>query len=61
MKKKLSKRELELWEICVILERNKSRDICQNEYFLCLQGIRMRRSTKEEQKTDQTKNLRVLL
>ena len=26
--------------------------MCQNSYFLCLQGIRKRRSTKDEQKTD---------
>ena len=24
--------------------------MCQNSYFLCLQGIRMHRSTREEQK-----------
>ena len=38
--------------ICVILGRKKSRNMCQNALFPCLQGIRMRRSTKEEQKTD---------
>jgi len=26
--------------------------MCQSAYILCLQGIRMCRSTKEEQKTD---------
>ena len=40
-------------KICGILGRNKSRSMCQNAYLLCLQGIyRMRRSTKEEKKTD---------
>ena len=49
---KLPKRDMQLWEICGILGRNKSRNMCQNAYLLCLQEIRMRRSTKEEQKTD---------
>ena len=34
------------------LGRKKSRNVCQNAYFPCLQGIRMGRSTREEQKTD---------
>ena len=38
--------------ICVILGRKKSRNMCQKAFFPCLQGIRMRRSTSEEQKTD---------
>ena len=38
--------------ICVILERKKIRIMCQNAFFPCLQGIRMHRSKREEQKTD---------
>ena len=38
--------------ICVILERKKIRNMCQNAFSPCLQGIRMRRSEREEQKTD---------
>ena len=38
--------------ICVILERKKSRNMCQKVFFSCLQGIRMRRSKREEQKTN---------
>ena len=30
----------------------KSRNMCKNVFFPCLQGIRMQRSTREEQKTD---------
>ena len=38
--------------ICVILGRIKGRDMCQNAFSSCLQGVRMRRSKREEQKTD---------
>ena len=38
--------------ICVILGRIKGRDMCQNAFSSCLQGVKMRRSKREEQKTD---------
>ena len=52
MKKKIAKKRAAALGNITILGRNKSRNMCQNVYLLCLQGIRMRRSTKEEQKTD---------
>ena len=52
MKKKITKKRAAALGNITILGRNKSRNMCQNVYLLCLQGIRMRRSTKEEQKTD---------
>ena len=38
--------------ICAILGRKKSRNMCQNAFFPCLQGIRILGSKREEQKTD---------
>jgi len=52
MKKKIAKKRAAALGNITILGRNKSRNMCQNVYLLYLQGIRMRRSTKEEQKTD---------
>ena len=34
--------------ICIILGRKKIRNMCQNAFLPCLQGIRMRRSKREE-------------
>ena len=36
---------------CVILGRKKIRNMFQNAFFPCLQGIRISRSKREEQKT----------
>ena len=38
--------------IYVLLGRKKIRYKCQNAFSPCRQGIRMRRSKREEQKTD---------
>ena len=32
--------------ICVILGRKKGRDMCQNAFSSCLQGVRIRRSKR---------------
>ena len=39
-------RELQLWAICVILGRKKSRNMCQNAFFPCLQEITIHRGTE---------------
>ena len=53
MKKKIDKKRASaLCEICGILGRNKFRNMSQNAFFPCLQEIKMRRSKREEQKTD---------
>ena len=51
MKKKIAKKRAAALGNITILGRNKSRNMCQNVYLLCLQGIRMRRFKREEQKT----------
>ena len=38
--------------VCLILGRKKIRYMSQNAFFPCLQGIGMRRSKREDQKTD---------
>ena len=38
--------------MCRYLMKKKQTEICVNFVFTCLQGIRMPRSTREEQKTD---------
>jgi len=38
--------------VCLILGRKKIRYMRQNAFFPCLQGIGMRRSKREDQKTD---------
>ena len=52
MKKKIAKKKAAALEICGILGRNKSINMYQNAYLICLQEIRMRRSTREKQKID---------
>jgi len=47
MKKKIAKKRAGAQGNMRNIGRNKSRNMFQNAYFLCLQGIRMRRSTKE--------------
>ena len=46
MKKKIAKKRAGALGNMRNVGRNKSRNMCQNAYFLYLQGIRMRRSTK---------------
>ena len=49
MNKKIAKKKASaLGNMRNIWKKKKSRNMSQNAYFLCLQGIRMRRSIKEE-------------
>ena len=51
----MSERELQLWEICGILGKNKSRNFCVKIHIsFFYKGLECvwRRSTKEEQPTD---------
>ena len=52
MKKKIAKKRATALGSMQNIREKQSRNMYQNSYFLCLQGIRMPRSKKEEQKTD---------
>ena len=52
MKKKIAKKRAAALGSMQNIRKKQSRNMCQNSYFLCLQGIRMPTSIREEQKTD---------
>ena len=63
MKKKIAKKRAKALGNMGNIGGNKSRNMCQNSYFLCLQGNRMRRSPKRNRKQmyDQQKRIYSLL